>query len=147
MCTFLLTGGRSGNMASCEPCNMSTGFKGYVWFHHLSFFFFFFLPQECQHPRQALLLPLDASRKKKAWSRAHLRPWATGKGGETEPSLWSAETNNCVTSPPMKSIFWGFAVCQELGKHHFLDFTTTEGNWRTGKLSKATQPESSRAKM
>ena len=41
MCTFLLTGGRSGNMASCEPCNMSTGFKGYVWFHHLSFFFFF----------------------------------------------------------------------------------------------------------
>ena len=145
MCTFLLTGGRSGNMASCEPCNMSTGFKGYVWFHHLSFFFC--LPQECQHPRQALLLPLDASRKKKAWSRAHLRPWATGKGGETEPSLWSAETNNCVTSPPMKSIFWGFAVCQELGKHHFLDFTTTEGNWRTGKLSKATQPESSRAKM
>ena len=53
-----LTGGRSGNMASCGQCNMSTGFKGYVWFHHLSFFlFFFFLSARGMPTSKASLAP------------------------------------------------------------------------------------------
>ena len=130
MFTSHLTGGRFGNVANCGQCNMSTSFKGYVWFHHLSFLFFFFfcLPQECQHPRQALLLSLNARRKKQARAGPTLGLEQHAMVVRQKPSLWSAETNNCVTSPPTKSIVCGFTVCQELGKHHFLDFTTTV--WR-----------------
>lgn len=123
------------------------------------FFFFFCLPQECQHPRQALLLPLDARRKKQARAGPTLGLEQHAMVVRQKPSLWSVETKDCVTSPPTKSIFWGFAVCQELGKHHFLDFTTTvwrgydnpylpppphhlrKLKYREVKFSKATQPK------
>ena len=85
MFTSHLTGGRFGNVANCGQCNMSTSFKGYVWFHHLSFLFFFFLYATVKPTSKASPAPFPECQKEETGqSRAHLRPWATCHGGETE---------------------------------------------------------------